>query len=137
MIISYSNRCSFFRSSLVVACLLAQCWTNESRLASAQETAQASSKDDDVVRREYLQYALMNDGDIELGKNWFNNKERSQCDKCHMINGMEKSGPNLDGIADKYTREELLRQVLYPSESITRGFEQMKILTHDGKVLAC
>jgi len=49
---------------------------------------------------------------------------------------MEKSGPNLDGIADKYTPEALARQVLYPSEFIAHGFEQINILTTDGKVLA-
>jgi len=119
MIISYSNNSSFFQMSLVVACLLAQCWTNESRLASAQEnvqeTTQASSTDDDIVRREYLQYALTNDGNIERGKSLFNNKERAQCDKCHMINGIKKSGPHLDGIADKYLPEELLRQCSIPA----------------------
>ena len=136
MIFSISNLCSFFRWSMVVTCLLALRWTNESRFAAAQETAQASGKEEEIGRREYLQYALINAGDVERGKSLFNNKERAQCDKCHMINGMEKSGPNLDGIADKYSWEQLLRQVLYPSETITRGFEQVKIRTHNGKVLA-
>ena len=73
MIFSYSNRCSLFRSPLVIACLVALTWFDESRFASAQETTQVSSNEDEIARREYLRYALMNDGDIERGKSLYNN----------------------------------------------------------------
>ncbi|HUP78941.1 MAG TPA: hypothetical protein VM260_10330 [Pirellula sp.] len=49
---------------------------------------------------------------------------------------MEKSGPNLDGIVDKYPFEQLARQILYPSEFIAYGFEQIIILTRDGTAFA-
>ena len=87
---------------------------------------------DDRLRQEYLLYALENAGDAERGKTLFNHPEKALCSKCHLLNGMERSGPNLDGIADKYSIEQLARQILYPSEFIAHGFEQIKILTKDG-----
>ena len=92
-------------------------WTNETSCVSAQETAQVTKNVDEMARGEYLQYALANDGDIERGKSLFNNKERAQCGKCHMIIGMEKSGPNLDGIADKYSWDCLLYTSPSPRDS--------------------
>ncbi len=48
---------------------------------------------------------------------------------------MEKSGPNLDGVGDKFSRAELIQQVLEPSAQIKPGFEQAVIVTSQGEVL--
>jgi putative heme-binding domain-containing protein len=79
---------------------------------------------------------MENVGDAERGKALFNHPEKALCSKCHLLTGMEKSGPNLGGIADKYPVEQLARQILYPSEFIAHGFEQIKILTKDGTAFA-
>ena len=91
---------------------------------------------DDTLRQDFLRYAMENAGDAERGKVLFNHPEKALCSKCHLLTGMEKSGPNLDGIADKYPFEQLARQILYPSEFIAHGFEQIKILTKDGTAFA-
>ena len=82
----------------------------------------------------YLQFAMEHDGDPDRGEQLYKTHKQLQCTNCHNVIGMEKSGPNLDGIADKYDRRELIRQVLYPSESLKPGFEQVTILTNDGQV---
>jgi len=89
-----------------------------------------------VARQEYLQYSVDHQGDADRGKQLFNDPKKALCGSCHLLTGMEKSGPNLDGIADKYPFEQLTRQVLYPSEFIAHGFEQINILTTDGKLFA-
>jgi len=48
---------------------------------------------------------------------------------------MEKSGPNLDGVGDKFTRAQLVQEVLHPSLAIKPGFEQAVILTTEGRTL--
>lgn len=104
-------------------------------LANALFVPTQSYGDDDALRQEFVRYALENEGDAERGKALFNHPQKAMCSKCHLLTGMEKSGPNLDGIADKYPIDQLARQILYPSEFIALGFEQTKILTHDGNTL--
>ena len=95
----------------------------------------ADSNSDRVKQQaDYLKYALTNIGDARNGQRIFENHKTLQCRNCHNVLGMEKSGPNLDGIADKYPGEALIRQVLYPSESIKVGFEQYQLVTDKGKV---
>jgi putative heme-binding domain-containing protein len=79
-------------------------------------------------------YALEHPGNPLRGAELFNDENRTQCANCHRVTGMEKSGPNLEGIADKYDPRELMRQMLYPSEAIAPGFEQVTIVTRAGRV---
>lgn len=101
--------------------------------------AASSLNGDDEIKhaarqRQYLRYAQSNSGDARNGQRLYEEHQTLQCRNCHNIIGMEKSGPNLDGIADKFPGVELIRQVLYPSESIKVGFEQYQLVTDDGKV---
>ena len=58
------------------------------------------------------------------------------CSGCHMIQGNGKSfGPALDGLAIKYNREEIINHILYPNETIAKGFETVQVLTMDGEVM--
>jgi len=88
------------------------------------------------VRQQYLDEAGEHVGDAERGQALFRDSKKATCGSCHLLTGMEKSGPNLDGVADKYPGEELARQILYPDEFITPGFEQIQILTTSGQVHA-
>ena len=83
----------------------------------------------------YRGFARTHKGDAAAGKILFEQNEKLSCTDCHRVTGMEKSGPNLDGIGDKYTRAELIRQILDPSESIKPGYEQALIVTRQGRVL--
>jgi putative heme-binding domain-containing protein len=92
----------------------------------------AAIQDEQENRAHYFRYAIEHDGDAENGTQLFQNHAKLLCADCHNVTGLEKSGPNLEGIADKFNREELIRQILYPSESIKPGFEEAIIVTTDG-----
>ena len=84
----------------------------------------------------YARYALGHRGDASAGEKLFRTHRSLQCTNCHNVIGMEKSGPNLDGVGDKFSREELIRQILLPSESITPGFEPVTLVLRDGRVIS-
>ncbi len=102
-------------------------------LVSVCQSQDTRSRD---AKLEYLDYAVHNTGDAQRGELIFQKSKTALCSNCHQLVGMEKSGPNLDGIADKYTPEQLARQILFPSEFITHGFEQVQVVTVDGRLLA-
>ena len=119
------------RSSLVVLSLLIA-WSVDLPCIGDD----AVVRDNDSLRQAFLRFSMENAGDAERGKALFNHQEKALCSKCHLLTGMERSGPNLDGVADKYPFEQLARQILYPSEFIAHGFEQVRILTTDGTTIA-
>ena len=82
----------------------------------------------------HVDYALSHDGDLKRGQEVFEN-DKAQCANCHRITGKEKSGPNLDGIGDKYTRKELVTHILDPSLQIAPGYEQATVLLEDGRAI--
>lgn len=84
---------------------------------------------------EYRNFALRGTGSAADGQRLFEQSEKLSCTDCHRITGMEKSGPNLDGIGDKYARAELIRHILTPNESIKPGYDQAVITTVKGRVL--
>lgn len=93
---------------------------------------------DDVaeVLDRYERYALSNEGDPVRGERLFAEHQDLACHKCHRVTGLERSGPNLDGVGDKFSRRELVRQILYPNEQIKPGFEQTVIVKTDGTQVA-
>ncbi|MCA9129914.1 MAG: ThuA domain-containing protein [Planctomycetales bacterium] len=57
------------------------------------------------------------------------------CSACHMIGDKGKAfGPRLDDIGARYAKENIIRHVLWPNESIAKGYETVQILTVDGEV---
>lgn len=85
---------------------------------------------------EYARYALKHHGDVAAGEKLFRTHSDLKCTNCHNVTGMEKSGPNLDGVGDKFSREELIREILLPSDSIKPGFAQLTLVLRDGHVVA-
>ena len=69
----------------------------------------------------------------KTGEQLFLNEKKLACANCHHITGIEKNGPNLDGIADKYSRRDLIEHILKPSLSIKPGYEQSIVTTLDGR----
>jgi putative heme-binding domain-containing protein len=97
----------------------------------AAEDASATAK----LRASYRDYGLAHPGDAQAGEKLFRDHANLACANCHAVTGEEKSGPNLDGIADKYGREDLIRHILEPSAFIQPGYEQVSIVTTDGKII--
>ena len=81
----------------------------------------------------YRQFALEHSGSAKAGEQLFLTEKKLACTNCHRITGAEKSGPNLDGIADKYSRRDLIENILKPSLSIKPGYEQSTVITRDGR----
>lgn len=89
-----------------------------------------------VLREEYRQYSLENEGNVEAGKTLFETDKKLVCINCHLVTGMERTGPNLDGVADRYPKAELLKHILEPNAFIKPGYEHVTIALKDGKVLS-
>jgi putative heme-binding domain-containing protein len=49
------------------------------------------------------------------------------------MSGQEKCGPNLEGVGDKFGREQLIRAILQPNADILSGYETTVIRTQDGE----
>lgn len=86
-------------------------------------------------REDYVAYATQHTGDVAAGQQLFENHKQLACKNCHAITGIEKSGPNLDGIADKYPRKEMIKHILDPNAFIQPGYETVSVLTSDGQSL--
>src|SRR5262245_40209881 len=63
---------------------------------------------------EYRDFALSHRGNSSRGEKVFNDNARATCANCHALYGQEKCGPNLEGVGDKFGREQLIRAVLQP-----------------------
>ncbi|MCZ6793661.1 MAG: PQQ-dependent sugar dehydrogenase [Planctomycetota bacterium] len=104
-------------------------------LIASEEPADPAGDLPDSLQ-EHERFALKNAGDATAGERLFRTHGSLRCTSCHNITGMEKSGPNLDGVGDKFTRKELIREILLPSASIKPGFEQITLVLRDGRVLS-
>ncbi len=83
----------------------------------------------------YRNFALANVGDATAGEIVFRENRKAVCADCHRIVGMEKSGPNLDGIGEKYSRAELITHILEPSAFIKPGYRQANVVMATGRIL--
>ncbi|MCP4892037.1 MAG: c-type cytochrome [Planctomycetaceae bacterium] len=75
-------------------------------------------------------------GDPKRGREWFFDSQQGQCVSCHRLQGGGRSvGPDLDGIAVKRSREQLLESLLDPSKTIEPAFQSFAVLTDTGTVV--
>jgi putative membrane-bound dehydrogenase-like protein len=75
-------------------------------------------------------------GDAGRGQKLFADVNGLACVKCHAVGGQGGAvGPDLTGIAVKYTPDEIAASILYPSAKIASGYESQIIATHDGRIL--
>ena len=76
-------------------------------------------------------------GDAESGRKLFLTAPGLQCRNCHKVGQDGKAvGPTLDGIGKRYSRAEILENILEPSKKIDSKFQTWLIQTDDGKVLS-
>lgn len=75
-------------------------------------------------------------GDQRRGREIFYAAQSSQCVQCHRLQGGGKSvGPDLDAIASKRNREQLLNSIVSPSKEIEPKFRSHAVLTEDGTIV--
>ena len=70
-------------------------------------------------------------GDPIIGRSVFS---KAKCNTCHRFGNFGDSiGPDLSGIARRFTKREILESVLYPSHIISDRYASKKVLTIDGR----
>lgn len=58
------------------------------------------------------------------------------CSACHQVGKIGKAfGPRLDDVGARYKKADIIRHVLWPNESIAKGYETVQVLTADDEVL--
>lgn len=88
----------------------------------------------DVLSKEQQTYAAIaiRGGDIKQGEQLFQS-ERAACSKCHDVGGQRRTaGPDLLGIGDKYSREQLIEAVLLPNASLLPDYATTIVRTAAG-----
>jgi uncharacterized repeat protein (TIGR03806 family) len=85
-----------------------------------------------VVRPEQI---LAIPGDIDRGRRLFFDGQGVQCRNCHRIGGKGiEVGPDLDAIGKKYTRSQILENILDPSRQIEPKYLSYFVETKSGKM---
>ncbi|HET6247993.1 MAG TPA: hypothetical protein VFE47_09880, partial [Tepidisphaeraceae bacterium] len=84
-------------------------------------------------REAYQKFAMIHQGDAVVGKALFAEPGKVACSICHTTDGTaSKAGPDLFAIGDKYGRDDLIQQVLFPSATIAVGYSTTVIRTKTG-----
>ena len=80
---------------------------------------------------------LLQGGDAVAGKVLFAERADLACQRCHRVGGAGGTvGPALDGVAQRLSREEILKSVVQPNDRIATGFEQADLVLTDGNRLS-
>jgi putative heme-binding domain-containing protein len=68
-------------------------------------------------------------GSVENGKAVYNRV----CASCHQYEELgKKFGPNLTGIGDRVSKEQVIRSIVWPNDEISKGYETVMVLDYDG-----
>ena len=79
---------------------------------------------------------IRREGNIERGKDVFFRQGTKSCAGCHRVQGKGQSvGPDLSTIGIKYGRDELMRSILSPSDSIGSSYRSLVAALTDGRVI--
>jgi putative heme-binding domain-containing protein len=75
-------------------------------------------------------------GNVDRGREVFQDVERSLCLKCHRL-GAEggRIGPDLTGIGRRYSRIHILESILQPSRTIAPSYESVAVALTSGQLL--
>lgn len=105
--------------------------------ASAKESPLHRVKPKKVTPEEYQDFALKNGGDAGRGRRVFHDLKGVACVKCHRVRGEGGDlGPDLSSIGAQYKRADLVESVLFPSRKVREGYQQVIVLTKDGRVVS-
>ena len=79
---------------------------------------------------------IRRDGNAEKGKAVFFRAGTNSCAGCHRVQGQGQwVGPDLSTIGIKYGRDELIRSILSPSDSIGYSYRSLVAALADGRVI--
>jgi quinoprotein glucose dehydrogenase len=76
-------------------------------------------------------------GDAAAGRGIFFDRPEANCAKCHKLGGQGgDTGPALDGVDSRRTREEILEAILYPNLHVVTNYETVIVLLKNGTGLS-
>lgn len=76
-------------------------------------------------------------GDAENGRKIFFEKPEANCAKCHRVGGQGgDTGPALDGVGSKRSREFVLEAMLYPNLHVTTNYESVIVVLKNGQAFS-
>jgi len=85
------------------------------------------------VQMKHEEFALANPGDAVRGRMIFNDRAGGACSKCHRVAGEGgDAGPDLSGVGLKYSRAQLIEEVVFPSRSVLDGYRQTMVALRGG-----
>lgn len=101
--------------------------------ASAEPLFKKLTIDESAQRKKLAEFAAgFKDADAKRGRDVFFSR-KAVCSACHAVRGEgERIGPDLSKIGSIRTETDLLESVLFPSNSVARGFESYTINTITG-----
>ncbi len=71
-------------------------------------------------------------GDPENGRNVY---LKAQCSQCHRKGDIGTNiGPDLSYVTNRFSRNEVIQSILYPSQNISDQYKSQRVLTLDGQV---
>jgi len=83
--------------------------------------------------QDYRRFALVHQGELSLGKQFFNDERKLACAKCHTVDGSAgRAGPDLFAVGDKFGRGDIIDSILFPSQTIAEGYAATTIETKGG-----
>ncbi len=89
-----------------------------------------------AAHEKLTQAALTRTGNPERGRKVFFDKDKSQCMKCHNLDGVgERIGPDLSGVGRRFSRIYLVESILEPSRTIAPSFGTLAVTLKNGKNL--
>jgi putative membrane-bound dehydrogenase-like protein len=86
---------------------------------------------------ERLMQAALTGGNVERGREVFQNAQKPGCVKCHRV-GPEgaRIGPDLTGIGRRFSRVHLIESILEPSRTILPAFQNWAVKLKDGRIVS-
>ncbi|MEC3881856.1 HEAT repeat domain-containing protein [Parapedobacter sp. 10938] len=76
-------------------------------------------------------------GDVRRGRRVFFQHQQAQCMKCHAYDDRGgNAGPQLNGVADRLTREQLLESIIDPGKRIAPGYGIVMLVLNNGEQLS-
>ncbi|WP_262248753.1 HEAT repeat domain-containing protein [Parapedobacter soli] len=108
--------------------------THAEPLAARYEAASQHFSSDELM----ASYASsLQGGDARRGRRVFFQHQQAQCMRCHALDDRGgNAGPQLNGVANRLSREQLLESIIEPSKRIAPGYGIVMLELNDGEQLS-
>jgi len=107
--------------------------TNSPNLKTKYDQIQKERTNGDLVA---LYSGALEGGSVRVGRSIFFQNQAAQCIRCHGYDDMGgTAGPQLNGVANRLTKIQLLEALIEPSKRLAPGFGFVQLTLKDGTVV--